>query len=67
MAREITIKLDDEAEKRFDDLVRRSKSRGDHHLIDKALATYNFLIDGKTKENIVIIRTAWGNREFRVT
>jgi predicted transcriptional regulator len=65
--RTITIELDDEAEKRFDDLVRRSKSRGDHHLINKALATYNFLVEGKSKENIVIVKTAWGNREFRIT
>ncbi len=65
--RTITIELDDEAEKRFNDLVKRSKSRNDHHLIDKALATYNFLLEGKVKENIVIIKTAWGNREFRIT
>ena len=65
--RTITIELDDEAEKRFDDLVRRSRSRGDMHLITKALAVYNFLTVGKTEENIVIIKTAWGNKEFRVT
>lgn len=63
----ITIELDDEAEKRFNDLVKRSKSRSDHHLINKALATYNFLLVGKTQENIVLIKTAWGNREFRIT
>lgn len=63
----ITIELNDEAEKRFNDLMRRSKSKNDQHLIDKALATYNFLVEGKTKENIVIIKTAWGNREFRIT
>lgn len=65
--RQIVIDLDDEAERRFDALVKRSKSRNDHHLINKALATYNFLVEGKTKENIVVIKTAWGNREFRIT
>lgn len=65
--RTITIELDNEAEKRFDDLVRRSKSRNDHHLINKALAVYNFLTIGKTEENIVVVKTAWGNKEFRVT
>ncbi len=65
--RQIVIDLDDEAERRFDDLLRRSKSRNDHHLINKALATYNFLIKGKADENIVIVKTAWGRREFRIT
>ncbi len=65
--RTITIQLDDDAEKRFDELKRKSKSKSDDHVVGKALAVYNFLIEGKAEENIVIVKTAWGKREFRVT
>ncbi len=67
MIRTITLELSDDAELRFDDLKRKSKSRNDNHVIDKALAVYKFLIEGKAQENIVIVKTAWGKREFRVT
>lgn len=67
MSRAIVINLDDEYEKRFDDLKKRSKSKDDVHVIAKALAVYDFLIRGKSHENIVIIKTAQGKREFKVT
>jgi len=59
--------LDDEHEKRFDDLKKRSKSKDDVHVIAKALAVYKFLIEGKSHEHIVLIKTAQGTRPFKVT
>lgn len=67
MSRAIVINLDDEHEKRFDVLKKKSKSKDDVHVVSKALAVYNFLIEGKSHEHIVIIKTAQGNRPFKVT
>lgn len=61
----ITIEIDNGD--KFEELKRRSKSRSDAHLIAKALAVYQFLLDSKNQENIVLIKTAWGNREFRIS
>lgn len=65
--RTIEINLSDVNEERFDDLKKRSKSRNDVHLIAKALAVYQFLIEGKSHEHIVLIKTAQGTRPFKIT
>jgi hypothetical protein len=67
MSRAIVVNIEGVYEERFDELKKLSKSKNDVHVVAKALAVYDFLIRGKSHENIVIIKSAKGSHEFKVT